>query len=370
MSVSESLPLFARYPRLAERIPYLPIAVLPTPVRRLETLGAALGVDLWLKHDGPSGRLYGGNKVRKLGFLLASALQDGASTVLTFGAAGSNHALATAIYARELGLRRVSMLVPQPPAHSVRKNLLRQLKAGAEIHYRAGLRQVAAATCWQFAALSAREGKFPRVIPTGGSSPTGILGFVNAALELKGQIERGETPEPDLIYVASGTMGTAVGLALGARLAGLRATVVAVRVTAERFTNAERGEKLYTATNELLHQNDPAVPLVPFAEAALTLRHEFLGEQYALYTEAGMDAVRRLDDTEGIRLEGTYTGKALACLLADAAAGAFAGKRVLFWNTHNSVDFSKEIAGVDYHQLPAELHRYFEEPVQPLDLPV
>ena len=363
-----SLPLFQTYPELHGRIPYEPVAILPTPARKLAALSAQMEHDLWLKDDGPSGRLYGGNKVRKLGFLLGAAKRDGAQTVLTFGAAGSNHALATAIYAREMGLRPISMMVPQPPTKSVKKNLLRGLVAGAELHHYRGLNQVAAGTCWQFAATSAREGKFPRVIPTGGSSPVGILGFVNAVFELKQQIDSGLLPEPAAIYVASGSMGSAVGLLLGVRLAGLATRVVAVRVTGERFTNLERGRKLFATTNQLLHENDANVPLVPFPESQFTLRHDFIGEHYALYTEVGMAAVRRLKDTEGLVLEGTYSGKAMACLLADATSGALSGKPALFWNTHNAVDFSGAIANADYHALPAEFHQYFETPVQPLDV--
>ena len=132
------LPLFDAYPALRENIPYEPVAQLPTEVGRLEHVSEELGCEIWMKCDDRSGILYGGNKVRKLGFLLGAARADGCKTVLTFGAAGSNHALATAIYARELGLRAISMLVPQPNAHSVQRNLLRHYLAGAELHHHLG----------------------------------------------------------------------------------------------------------------------------------------------------------------------------------------------------------------------------------------
>lgn len=363
----QTLPLFQQWPALAAQIPYFDIATLPTPVRKLDGLGQRAGAELYLKDDGNTGPLYGGNKVRKLGFLLAAAKEGGAKTVLTFGAAGSNHATATAIYAKECGLGAVSMLVPQPVAYTVRKNLLRSHEAGASLNHFGGLNQVALGTAWQFAALRAKEGAFPHVIPTGGSSPIGILGFVNAALELKQQIDAGEIPAPDVIYVASGTMGTAVGLLLGAKLAGLPLKVVAVRVTVERFTNLQRGRKLFESTAQMLHACDASVPLIPFPESNFEIRHEFLGEQYALYTQQAMDAMHVMKEAEGLQLEGTYTGKALACLLADAAAGKLAGKRALFWNTYNRVDVSHVIDHTDYHVLPAAFHRYFEEPVQPLD---
>jgi D-cysteine desulfhydrase len=205
------------------------------------------------------------------------------------------------------------------------------------------------------------------VIPTGGSSPTGILGFVNAALELKQQVDAGLLPVPDNIYVASGTMGTAVGLALGIQLAGLPTRVTAVRVTAEKFTSLERGRSLYDATSRLLHHADPSIPLLPFPEDRFEIRHEYLGQQYALYTPESVEAMRVMRDAEGLGLEGTYTGKALACLFQDAAEGRLRGRQTLFWNTYNSVDFSGPTTGLDYHRLPQPLHRYFEEPVQPLD---
>ena len=98
------------------------------------------------------------------------------------------------------------------------------------------------------------------------------------------------------------------------------------------------------------------------------MREGFLGEDYALYSEAGMEAVGMARDLAGMKLEGTYTGKALAAAVSDGRAGLLRGKRVMFWNTYNGVDFSAAIAGVDYHALPGALHRFFEEPVQPLDL--
>jgi len=361
------LPLFEHYPRLRDTIPYEPFATLPTPVQRLEHLSGGLGCEVWIKRDDQTGVLYGGNKVRKLPFLLAGAKADGAKSVLTFGAAGSNHALATAIYARELGLRAISMLVPQPNAHTVRRNLLRHHLAGAELHHHSGLRQVAAGTCVQFALRSAQEGRFPRVIPAGGSSPLGILGFVNAAFELKRQVEAGEMPLPDVVYTASGTMGTAVGLSLGFALAGLPVRVEAVRVTAERFTNEARGAKLFESTARLLRESGADIPALTLADSGFHQRDDFYGTQYALYSDEGMNAMRRVKEAEGIRLEGTYTAKAFAALLADAESGALQGKRALFWLTYNGVDFSDAIKDADYRALPQAFHHYFEEPVQPLD---
>lgn len=357
-----SIALFRAYPKLAQTIPYAPVAELPTPVAHLASLGNALGHNaLYLKQDDLTGRAYGGNKVRKLAFLLARAREDGAKTVLTFGAAGSNHCVATAIYAREHGLNCISMLVPQVCVPSVRRNLLRGHVAGAELCHFPGVTRLALGTLMKFKDCKLREGRFPSVIPPGGSSPVGALGYVDAAFELREQIEAGVLPMPDVICVASGTMGTAIGLLLGVLAADLPIRIVAVRVAVERFTNEERGRKLFAATNAVLRGNDPAFPLFTFPEHRFSLRHDFMGEGYAVPTEAGEEARTLIESHEGVKLEGTYTAKTLACAIAAVRAGEYAGQTVLFWNTHNSRDFSDAIEGVDYHELPPALHTYFED---------
>jgi D-cysteine desulfhydrase len=343
---------------------------LPTPVQRLDRLEEALGADapsVYIKRDDLSGGLYGGNKVRKLEFLLGRALREGYREVLTFGAAGSNHALATALYAHQLGLHCIAMLVPQPNARNVRRNLLMGYRVGAELHHQSGMVLTGFATLGQLFRHGFRERQFPFLIPPGGSSPTGLVGFVNAALELKEQIETGVLPEPDYIYAPSGTMGTVIGLLLGLKAAGLRAHVVAVRVTDPRFTSIPKAQRFFRSTNDLLCKLDPTFPRIAFPASEFEFRHEFYGQEYALYTPEGMRAVRMLQTAENIKLEGAYTGKTLAALAADTAAGRLSGKTVLFWNTYNSQDFSEKVADMDYRALPRPFHHYFEEDVQPLD---
>jgi 1-aminocyclopropane-1-carboxylate deaminase/D-cysteine desulfhydrase-like pyridoxal-dependent ACC family enzyme len=118
------LPLFIHYPRLKEKLAYMPLGDFPTPVEKLERLGKKIGAGgLFSKRDDLSGKFYGGNKVRKLEFLLGQVRRKNAGEVLTFGFAGSNHALAMAIYAKDVGLRSISMLLRQPNAGYVRRNL-------------------------------------------------------------------------------------------------------------------------------------------------------------------------------------------------------------------------------------------------------
>lgn len=362
------LPLFEHFPRLGKSLPHVALATLPTPVEPWPALGAACGAgELFVKRDDISGEAYGGNKVRKLEFLLGRAQALRARTVLTFGAAGSNHALATAIYARELGLQSISMMVPQQNARNVQRNLLRGCAAGASLRLFGGRKMVSQGTVAEVVSAYKSEKIRPFIIPAGGSAPLGVLGFVNAAFELRAQIAAGLMPEPDRIYVASGTMGTCVGLLLGLALAGLKAQVVAVRVTTAPYTTPAKARKLYARTLGLMRKADSTVPALPFPEAKFTLRDEFLGEGYARYTEAGASAVRMVLEREGVVLEGTYTGKALACLISDAGQGELPGQKVLFWNTYNGRPQEDIVKKIDYHQLPEDFHRYFQESVQALD---
>jgi 1-aminocyclopropane-1-carboxylate deaminase/D-cysteine desulfhydrase-like pyridoxal-dependent ACC family enzyme len=369
------IPLFEQYPLLQEKLAYVPLGEFPTRVQKLERLGAELGINqLYVKRDDLSGKLYGGNKPRKLEFILGNALRSKAKEVMTFGGAGSNHALATAIYARQVGLNSISMLMPQPNARYVRRNLLMSQYCGAELHLcGTGLESVRnmplvyTAATYQLLRHRLKKGRLPYFIHPGGSSLLGVVGFVNAALELRGQIASGEMPEPEYIYVACGTMGTAAGLTLGLRAAKLGGRVVSVRICGEKFVNTRAMITLINKTNFLLCSLDTSFPRFEFCETDVDIRHDYAGKRYALFTDEGMEAVSLMKEREGIKLDGTYTGKTLAALKHDAKNGSLRRKAVLFWNTLNSRDFSDPISGLDYHDLPRPFHRYFEEEVQPLD---
>jgi D-cysteine desulfhydrase len=162
-------------------------------------------------------------------------------------------------------------------------------------------------------------------------------------------------------------MGTAVGLMLGLRAAGLKSRVVSVRVVWEKMAGPGQLVKLFQKTNSLLHSLDKSFPRLDLTEKDVDIRHDFYGGEYALFTEKGMEAVNWAKNFEGLKLEGTYTGKAMAALIDDAGKGTLKDRTVLFWNTYNSRDFSNEVSGIDYRELPECLHSYFEDEVQPLD---
>lgn len=362
------IPMFEQYPLLKDRIPHVSLGQFPTPIKHLSRLGEEIGSDyLYLKHDGLSGPIYGGNKIRKLEFLLGDALSKGAKEVLTFGFAGSNHALATAVYAQKLGLKCISILLSQPNAQYVRRNLLLSHVCGAEIHHYKNKTAAYMPTLIMLFGRILRYGKMPYVIPPGGSSPIGVMGYVNAGFELKEQVKRGLMPEPDQIFVPLGTMGTAVGLMLGLRAAGFKTRIVSVRVVNEKIGDKEKFIKLFRKTLALILSINPSFPRVEITDDEVDIRHDFFGEQYARFTEQGIAALDLVAKTEGIRLDGTYTGKAMAALIDQVRSHGSRKEVTLFWNTHNARDYSDAIKGAEYHQLPRYFHRYFEEDVQPLD---
>ncbi len=363
------IPLFKQYPRLRDKLPYVSLGEFPTPVEKLHRLGQDIGVDeLYVKRDDLSGKVYGGNKIRKLEFILGDAVKRKKKAVFGFGYAGSHHALATAIYARQLGLKSISILMPQPNARYVRDSLALSYHYGAELHEHRNLPFLVLGTLYQMVRHGLKYGYVPRYISPGGSSPLGTVGYVNAAFELKEQITSGEMPEPDSVYVALGTVGTAVGLMLGLKAANLKSQVVPVRVADEKlYANAGRMMKLFRSTSVLLHSLDQSFPELELTRDDVRIRGEFLGQGYAHFTEEGMEAARRMKETEGIMLDGTYTAKSLVALIHDASKEGVKGKTILFWNTHNSRDLTNLASRVDYRNLPACFHRYFEEDVQPLD---
>ena len=357
--------LFARYPRLADTLPWRPLGQWPTPVQRAETdFAGERCAGLWLKRDDRCAEPYGGNKVRKLEFLLADAIERGHKRVHTFGVAGSNHALATAIYADALGLEARLLLGPQSNSSFVGRNLLLGRWAGAR-HMHCPT-EAAARSASRVLELG-HSGRASRRIPGGGSSSLGAAGFVSAGLELAAQVRAGSLPAPDVIYLALGTMGTAAGLALGLAAAGLPTRLVLVRVVRADIASPARFRALYHGAARLLHRADPRFPLRPLEPARLEVRHEFIGPGYARFTPEGMAALREARAAFDVGLEGTYTGKAFAALLADLETGRLAGQQVLFWNTYNGQPMPPAAMALDYRELPPPFHRYFEAPFQPLD---
>ncbi|APR80197.1 1-aminocyclopropane-1-carboxylate deaminase [Minicystis rosea] len=351
LPVSEH-PLFQAHPALRGSIPHRALGTFPTPVERASDLGNRLGIaSLWVKRDDWSGTQYGGGKVRKLEHCLAEAIEKRARVVVTFGGVGSNHAVATAIYAKQLGLHAVLVLLPEPADERVREHLLAMIHFGAEIRVapkRGGAEAIARR-------IERDRAEPVHVIPAGGSSVLGNIGFVNAAFELAEQVRRGEMPEPDVVYMAMGTMGSVVGLAIGLRAAGLATRVVAVRASSPGTSSESRMMAMAGETEGHLRRLDPSFPEVGIRSGDISIDARQLGAGYGQSTRKGGSAIAMGRDHAGIELEPVYTGKALAALIEEAPS--LSRKVVLFWHSHNA---RKLVLGAaDPASLPPELHGYF-----------
>lgn len=358
-------PLLKHRPLLAQAVVCEPLCDLPTAIENLDSLARKLQVgQLFTKHDDRSALPYGGNKTRKLEFLLGEAKRQQRKEVLTFGYAGSNFALATALYAQRMGMRCISMLLPQHNALYVRQNLLLGHEAGAELHSATNTWLLGAKSLWQSCRHGIMQSRLPYWIPAGGSHPLGILGFVNAAYELKAQIDKGLLPEPDVIYLPLGSMGTAAGLDIGLRALGMRTRIVAVRVVPEKFGSAAGLDKLVSRCLRFIQRIDPEFGRGMSSQTLCEVRDEFFGQAYGEFTAAGRQAARIAGDLGGLKLDGTYAAKAMAALIEDARDGSMAEQTVLFWNTGNSRDLASCVDGLDYKRLPAAFHHYFEDAVQ------
>lgn len=357
------LPLFEKYPGL-KKLPYVSLGIFPTPVQELHGLSESNN-RIFIKRDDLSGVEYGGNKIRKLEFALGEAKQQGCEEVLTYGCDGSNHALATGIYAKKLGMHSISVLRTQLNTHYLRKNLLKSQFYGIELHHCETKQEMDDLTDRLISERVAAGKKPPYIVPVGGSSPLGTVGFVNAAYELAAQMEEGQLPEPDFIYAAAGTNGTVAGLMIGLKSLGLKTQVIPVRVNDDVRVNVDAISKLVYDTVAIMREADPSFPEISIPASSIPLLHDFFGGEYALFTEEGMEALKRINLMFGIQLEGTYTGKTLAALLD--AANKTDGKTYLFWNTLNSRPAPDDLEKIDYNDLPAGFHKYFETDVQPLD---
>jgi 1-aminocyclopropane-1-carboxylate deaminase/D-cysteine desulfhydrase-like pyridoxal-dependent ACC family enzyme len=239
--------------------------------------------------------------------------------------------------------------------------------ANAELHYYPNKLRRSVGVKYQEFRHWLKKGKTPYIIPTGGSTPLGVTGFVNAAFELKTQIEQKELPEPDLIYVTLGSAGTAVGLMIGLKALKLKSKIIPIRIVDHNFTSLNTVRELFSKTVDFLHTADPSFPGLQLSGDELNIRDEYLGNGYAQFTKEGKVAITVMEETEGIRLDGTYTGKTAAALIDDARKQELNDRVVLFWNTLNAQDLSGYIKDMDYHRLPKSFHRYFEQEVQFLD---
>jgi D-cysteine desulfhydrase len=310
--------------------PRLRLGVLPTPLVKLERLSADLGIELWLKRDDMSGIALGGNKTRKMEFILAEAMAQGYQEVMTVGPVTSNHTMMTAMAALRAGLRcHCVVLGPEPEFYDGNILLLRTMQANlvfVAVDVKNPTAEDVRLRDETMTRVQAETGAF--LIPGGGTMPCGEPGYMNAVLEIAGQCG-GDLPF-DAIFVAYGTGGTTTGIVLGQAVAGFRVPVYAVAVGSEQAFRTLRladcaslAEEMAGALELERYERPPVREVFGYAETG-----------YSVPTVEGDAAMKRLACREGYLLDPVYTAKAFAGLLDLVAKGEIgAGSRVLFVHT-------------------------------------
>ena len=296
------------------RYPYVTLTRTPTPLQPLPHLSARLGVNVSIKRDDLTDLALGGDKPRKLEYELVQAQTQGADTLVTCGSAQSNHARLTTAAARRLGMQ-CAVVLSRDHYEAVQGNLLAVYLMGAQVHLvdeddHWALEQHALDLC---EALRS-QGRKPYYIPVSGTTPHSCLGYVRCGLEIVDQMaERGLSF--DAIYTPFGTGGIFTALLLALRNQGITCPFVGISVNRKRARCHESVETWWAALCGLLECN-PHYPREPFE-----IHDEFVGRGYGDPTEACLDAIVLMAQTEGILLDPVYSGKMASGFLAHCAAG-------------------------------------------------
>lgn len=305
----------------------------PTPLERLQNASKSTGTELWIKRDDRSHPRYGGNKPRKLAAVLERAREAGADTLVTMGAVGSHHALATAVHGGALGFEVHAILAPQRWTEHAESVVRATLSHGAIVHPCPSLALLHGYGLALEATLRAR-GRRVLTIPVGATNVDGASGYWDAMLELRAQIEGGglDGRWPDVIVVAHGSGGTHAGLLAAQRAHDLSTRVLGVMVSVPwaipRLRTALLARRVLARRAPGRHGAGATIAL-----RDVELVFDQLGEGYGAPTAAG-DEATSLFALDGVALDPTYTAKAAAAALALARRGR--ARRVLFWHTLSS----------------------------------
>lgn len=317
-----------------------------------------------MKRDDQSSAVYGGGKVRKLEWLLANPPYDDDRPIVTIGGHGSHHLVATGLFLSQLGRELHAVMFEQAPTEHAYRNLAVLASIGSRFwssRRRVGL-PIAMASYY----LWKRPPTMGRYLTPGASTALGSFGCVEAGLELAAQIEAGQLPRPDHIYVTAGTAGTSAGVAIGMALSGLsthmRLVSAAEPIGFNRLMFRLKLREVFGLLRRrgLDHPARSVGALLGEAKVDWSIEYGQLGAGYGAPTPAGREAVA-IAAEHGLSLETTYTGKCLAALRSDLADGSVpAGANVLFWNTHGANDLGGWIREGWQGRLPSGLARRLE----------
>ncbi|WKZ47670.1 MAG: D-cysteine desulfhydrase family protein [Anaerolineales bacterium] len=303
-------------------IPRLHFAHLPTPIEDILRLSAHLGGPrLLVKRDDQTGLAFGGNKTRKLEFLVAEAQEQGARTLISGGALQSNHCRQTAAAAARFGLDCILVLNGEMPDKPSANLLLDQL-FGAEIIAIPDRNERDRVLQETFDKANA-DGRKPYLVPYGGSSPTGALGYAFAVEELMGQ-----NANPDWIVFGTSSGGTHAGLVLGQRVFGFKGKVLGISIDESEEWLKSRVSQIASEASEKLGER------IEFTPADVVANADYCAAGYGVLTDAEREAVKLFAKYEGLLLDPVYTGRAAAGMIDLIRKGYFTKEEtVLFWHT-------------------------------------
>jgi 1-aminocyclopropane-1-carboxylate deaminase/D-cysteine desulfhydrase-like pyridoxal-dependent ACC family enzyme len=303
--------------------PRVSLTRLPTPLHPLPHLSARLGLNVLIKRDDLTDLVFGGDKPRKLEYEVAQALARGADTLVTCGSSQSNHARLTTAAARKVGMQ-CAVVLSRDRYQAFQGNLLTVYLMGAQVHLvessdHWNLEQQALDLCETLRS----QGRVPHYIPVSGTTPHSCLGYVVCGLEIASQIAD-QGLHLDGIYAPFGTGGIFTGLLLALREKGITCPLIGISVNRRREQCDESMERWWAELCRLLGR-DPNLPRMPFE-----IYDEFIGREYGDPTDACLDAIVLVAQTEGILLDPVYSGKVASGFLAHHAAGRWpSGSQVL-----------------------------------------
>lgn len=311
-----------------ESLPRFPLAQLPTPIAKLERLSRELGgPELFIKRDDQTGLALGGNKTRKLEFLVGDALAKGADTLVTLGAAQSNHCRQTAAAAAAAGLKCELILNGKRPEVPNGNLLLNEL-LGATAHWIE--RPQRAVKLKSLEAELRAAGRKPYLIPVGGSNGIGAVGYVVAMLELMEQLRTTGQCVDHLVF-GSSSGGTQAGMVLGARLAGFAGSVNGLSIDKNDPEHFEYEAEVAQIANECAEYIGADVRVT---KDDIHVAYGYKGEGYGVVGDLEREAIRLLARAEGIVLDPVYAGRAFGALVDLIRKGRFKrDETVLFWHT-------------------------------------
>ncbi len=308
-------------------LPRYPLATLPTPLDELPRLSNELGIRILTKRDDLTGFALGGNKARKLEFLLADALQKGADMLVTGGGPQSNHARMTAAAARKAGLDAKIVFFGNPPAE-VNGNLLLDQLLGAKMMYAStDDKNETDRVIERVVQDLQRQGRKPYLIPVGGSTALGCASYILAVGELLEQLQAAHI-QPDWIFITTGSCGTHAGILAGTKYYGAAIPVNGISVSRAKSECEQRIPILVQKTADLLHHD------LPIAPSDVIVNADYLGPGYSIITPEARDAILKVARLEGLFLDPVYTGKTMAGLIDLVRRGKVKkGSTVVFWHT-------------------------------------